>query len=203
MTNSAMSHPASGAADASVVPLAGGSAQLLAMTPREQRAQAEAWLYATAKDPQTAADEFTRQGVAILTAGIVFDAVRVPLGVLDPALDRETEPSVLRQRLHALRLFGPVFCDPYRPNLYFLVPPGTDRQWSDTLNRHLVECMGGTKPYTRHLGVPRIDFVAPPKGTPSKMYWLSPPDAGNRLVNPQHLYQVLTQRVEAAAGNAH
>lgn len=98
----------------------------------DRRAAAEAWLYRAATSQETAGREWATQGVALLAAGIVWDAVRVPHAALSADLERDTDPDMLRRRLHELQLAGPVFCDPYRPYLYVLVPPGTDRQWPRT-----------------------------------------------------------------------
>ncbi len=153
---------------------------------RERHKAAEKWLYEAATVRETATQEWTTQGVALLTAGIMWDAVRVPYSPLGADLDRDTDPDTLRRRLHELQVCGPVFCDPYRPRLYVLVPPGTDRQWPRTLAPIGVECLGGTRPYVHYVGVPRLDRIAPP-GT----YWVTPPDGTRRHADPQHLYRVL------------
>lgn len=177
------------------------------------RADAYSWLLASALHQQTAALEWTTHGVALLTAGITWDAVRVPYALLDPEYNRRTElgdtvrnaamrpelATALRKRLEDFQVVGSVFCDPYRPNLYFMVPPGTDRRWP---RRNLgpigVECLGGTRPYIHHVGVPRVDQVAPPGP-----YWLTPPDSGvPRHVIAKRLYEMLHAcivQAEAAA----
>ncbi|MEV6029056.1 hypothetical protein [Streptomyces sp. NPDC052036] len=161
---------------------------------RERRAAVEAWLYRAATSRQTAAVEWTRQRIALLTAGIVWDAVRVPYPQLGADLERDAGPEQLRRRLYELQVAGPVFCDPYRPFLYVLMPPGTDREWPRTLTHMGVACLGGTRPYVHHLGVPRLDLISPPGP-----YWLSAPDGTGRLTDPQHLYQVLQAQAVVTA----
>lgn len=162
---------------------------------RERRAAAEGWLFRAATHQQTAAKEWNQQGIALLTAGIVWDAVRVPYTPLGADLERDADPDHLRRRLAELGVIGPVFCDPYRPFLYFLVPPGTDRVWPRDLAPAGVECMGGTQPYIHHVGVPRLDRTAPPGP-----YWLALPDDTGQLADPQHLYQVLNAQGDAPIG---
>ncbi|WP_030183199.1 hypothetical protein [Streptomyces sp. NRRL S-813] len=94
---------------------------------------------------------------------------------------------MLRRRLHELAVEGPVFCDPYRPFLYVLVPPGTDEEWPRALDPMAVACLGGTRPYVHHVGVPRLHRAAPPGP-----YWLTAPHtAARRHTDPQHLRQLL------------
>ncbi|MFI9616774.1 hypothetical protein ACIHCM_34710 [Streptomyces sp. NPDC052023] len=57
-------------------------------------------------------------GVALLTAGVAWDAVPVPYAVLRPDFDRAITPQELAARLSDLKLAGLVFCDPYRPFVY-------------------------------------------------------------------------------------
>ncbi|WP_330462113.1 hypothetical protein [Streptomyces sp. NBC_00775] len=156
---------------------------------RERRAVAEAWLSQAATSREAAGMEWTEQGVALLTAGIVWDAVRLPYAPLGADLDRDADPDQLHRRLDELRVTGPVFCDPYRPHLYVLVPPGTDREWPRTLAPAGVECLGGTRPYIHHVGVPRLDLISPPGP-----YWVTLPDGTGHLTDPQHLFQVLRAR---------
>ncbi|MGW2445784.1 hypothetical protein [Streptomyces sp. NPDC001675] len=154
---------------------------------RTHRAEAEQWMLQATDTPHTAAMEWTTHQVALLTAGRVWDAVRLPYVLLRPDFERDTRPEELRRRVAELQVEGAMFCDPYRPFLYVLVPPGTDRRWPDDLAPAGVECMGGTAPYIRHVGVPRLDLLAPPG-----LFWLVPPDSGGRrLADAQHLYEVL------------
>ncbi|RPE39710.1 hypothetical protein EDD90_2727 [Streptomyces sp. Ag109_O5-1] len=136
-----------------------------------------------------AGTEWTSYGVAVLTAGLVWDVVRAPYTVLDRRFDRDTDPEELRREVKALEV-GAVFCDPYRPVLYFLVPPGTDRYWPQEVGPAGVGCLGGTLPYVHHVGVPRLDLISPPG-----LFWAVPPDYGGRvLADPKHLYRVLHER---------
>jgi hypothetical protein len=155
---------------------------------RGQRAAAECWLLDAAPNRPTAEAEWASgHGVALLTAGVRWDAVRVPYNVLHPEFDCGTAPEVLRERLAEFEIAGPVFCDPYRPYTYFMVPPGTDRVWGRDLAAAGVECLGGTQPYVRHVGVPHLGRVAPPGA-----YWLHPLGTGSLWhVDARRLHTVL------------
>jgi hypothetical protein len=157
---------------------------------RARRVDAENWLLRAAMSPQTALAEWADQGVAVLTAGLMWDVVRVPYAVLDAAFDHATGPEELRRRLAEVKVTGAVFCDPYRPNLYVMVPPGTDKHWPNRSHPRDVECLGGTPPYIHHVAVPRLE-----RATPPGPFWLLPPDrVPHRLADPQHLHEVLHAR---------
>jgi hypothetical protein len=80
--------------------------------------------------------------------------------------------------------------DPCRPYLYVLVPPGTDAIWPDALASAGADCLGGTSPYVRHVGVPRVDRTAP-----SGTYWVTTPEPAARLhADPEHPQRVLHAR---------
>ncbi|MFJ8086225.1 hypothetical protein ACIQ6Y_37350 [Streptomyces sp. NPDC096205] len=162
---------------------------------RGKRAAAESWLLDAAPyQPTTEAEWASAHGVALLTAGVRCDAVRVPYNVLHPGFDGGTTPDALRHLLAGLGIVGPVFCDPYRPFAYFLVPPGTDRVWGRDLAAAGMECLGGTQPYVRHVGVPHLGRVSPPGA-----YWLHPLDGGSLwYVDAGRLHAVLQARVKDA-----
>ncbi|MFF3517726.1 hypothetical protein [Streptomyces sp. NPDC002573] len=161
---------------------------------RERKAAAEAWLYRAATSSQAAGMEWSQHGIALLTAGIMWDAVRVPYAALGADLERDAGPERLRRRLHELQVAGPVFCDPYRPFVYVLVPPGTDREWPRMLTQLGLECLGGTRPYVHHVGVPRLDLISPPG-----QYWLTLPDGTGQFTDPQYLAHVLQAGIREAA----
>lgn len=179
----------------SMSPNTGPPAPLQGMD-RAKRAAAQAWLLgvnaggrpsSSQGSPQMAMTEWTNHGVALLRAGITWDVVRVPYTVLDTDFDGDAEPDALRRRLEELEVSGAVFCDPYRPFLYFMVPPGSDEKWPRDLASVGVECLGGTRPYIHHVGVPRMDRDKLPGP-----FWLLPPDNGTRrLVDPHLLYTAL------------
>lgn len=162
------------------------------------RESAEQWLLRAAPDEQAARDEWTR-GVALLVAGRTWDAVRVPYGVLDPSLGLDTDPATLRACVARLRLVGPIFCDPYRPYVYFLVQAGTDAEWpAEEFAAVKVECLGGSEPYVRHVGVPPVARTERPGP-----FWLVPPDrVAYRHVDAAHLLDVLRERLRQAAPEA-
>ncbi|MFF4750516.1 hypothetical protein ACWD5R_17885 [Streptomyces sp. NPDC002514] len=156
-------------------------------TPQERRAAAEAWLHRSAT---TVIDDDWAHDVVLLTAGIAWDAVRLPYTVLDPDADVGTPPDAMRVTLKRLRLAGPVFCDPYRDCLYVMVPPGTDRGWPSRLVDAGVECLGRNGRLGHYVGVPVLDRTEPPGP-----YWLAAPDVvAFRYVDPHRLRQVLDDR---------
>ncbi|GAA2732398.1 hypothetical protein [Streptomyces nogalater] len=170
--------------------------QALTSADYARRVAAESWLLQAAPHKETAGIEWSQQAVALLTAGVTWDAVRVPYEVLDPAYNYDTEPLVLRRRLDELSVDGAVFCDPHRPCLYVMVPPGTDRLWPQDADvvKLGVDCLGGTLPYIRLVGVPRLDRTEPPGS-----YWLLPPDkAGRRHASAKNLYNALHACVRTA-----
>ncbi|MFG2950493.1 hypothetical protein [Streptomyces adustus] len=154
---------------------------------RARWADAEAWLLRAAPSPQTAAMEWARHCVAVLAAGQKWDVVRVPYAVLHPDFGLDTTPDKLRHQVSELKMSGSMFCDPYRPYLYVMVPPGTDKTWPYDSSPAGVECLGGTRPFIHHVGVPSLDRLAPPG-----LFWLIPPySLDSPLADPEHLKQVL------------
>lgn len=166
---------------------------------RARREAAERWLLRAARDKRDALHQWSR-GVALLVAGRTWDVVRVPSTMLDPGFDHTTEPAALLSCLTRLRLVGLAFCDPCRPFLYFLVPPGTDVHWPHhEFSRTQIACLGGTHYYEHHVGVPSIDRTQRPG-----RFWVVPPDSVTHpYVNADHLLAVLRQKqAEAATASA-
>jgi hypothetical protein len=157
-------------------------------TPKQRRDAAENWLRRSATTV-TNEDSWSR-GVMLLTAGITWDAVRMPYTALNPAFGQDASSDTLRLTLKTVRLSGPVFCDPHRACLYVLVPPGTDREWPSDFVKAGVECLGRSGPLAHYVGVPALDRTECPG-----MYWLAAPDVVSfRHVDPHRLRQVLNER---------
>ncbi|MER7477476.1 hypothetical protein ABTX60_07435 [Streptomyces sp. NPDC126510] len=169
----------------------GSSQYVLNGADRGRQELAQRWLLQAAPEEQVALNEWSC-GVALLVAGRTWDAVRVPYEVLDTSFDADTAPKALRTCVADLRLVGPSFCDPYRPYVYFLVQAGTDRVWpAEEFESVKVECLGGTEPYVRHIGVPPIGRTERPG-----LFWLMPPDrVACRHVDAAHLLNVLRERL--------
>jgi hypothetical protein len=178
----------------------GSSLYVLHGADRGRQESAQRWLLQAAPNEQVARGEWG-SGVALLVAGRTWDAVRVPYDVLDPSFDGDTPSATLREYVTRLRLIGPSFCDPYRPYVYFLVRAGTDNEWpAEEFDAVKVECLGGTKPYVRHVGVPPVHCTDRPG-----LFWLVPPDrVAHRHVDAAHLLNVLRDRVrQRSAEPAH
>ncbi|MGW0862400.1 hypothetical protein [Streptomyces sp. NPDC002611] len=84
--------------------------------------------------------------LAMIPLGRLFDAVRIPEGVVHAATGSE-EPSIIAAGLSRC-LNGPVIHDPGFGRYYALVPPGTAKEWPSPLAECLTE---GT-----FLGVPPV-----------------------------------------------
>ncbi|MEU2426871.1 hypothetical protein ABZ619_38665 [Streptomyces sp. NPDC007851] len=158
---------------------------------RDRRAAAHDWLMQSASHRHRAGLEWTYSGVAVLTAGVTWDVVKMPYAAFDPRFDWNTPAKELRQRLEELEVAGPAFCDPYRPYVYALVPPGTDRKWPQDLTAAGHECLGGTRPFVHHVAIPSLNRSEPPG-----LFWLTLPDplGEHPHVDPGHLCKVLRGR---------
>lgn len=151
------------------------------------------WLLRSAPHHQHAGTEWNHSGITLLRAGVNWDAVRAPYETF--GLDRDAPAEALRRRMTELEVTGPLFCDPYRPYVYALVPPATDSDWPQDLTAAGYPCLGGTSPYVHHVGVP-----APYRTAPPGCFWLTPPDPGGKVhVDPDRLCLVLRER-EALLG---
>ncbi|MFI1956927.1 hypothetical protein ACH46L_03300 [Streptomyces althioticus] len=161
------------------------------------REPATLWLLRAAPDTETALAEWDgANAVAVLVAGRAWDAIRVPYGALGFDFDGLVRPEDLRGLLDRLGIAGPVFCDPYRAYMYFLVPPGTDREWPHgAMARAGIECFGGHSEYVHHVGVPRVDRTDRPGP-----HWLVTPDCTAREhVDPAVLLGALEKQSRRAA----
>ncbi|MEU3441434.1 hypothetical protein ACOZDF_09265 [Streptomyces griseoincarnatus] len=154
------------------------------------------WLLRAAPDTETALAEWDDHGVAVLVAGWAWDAVRVSYGTIGYDFDGLARPEDLRGLLDKLSLAGPAFCDPYRAYAYFLVSPGTDREWPHgELARAGVECFGAHSEYVHHVGVPRVDRIDRPGP-----FWLVTPDrTAKEHVDATALADVLLERLRRAS----
>lgn len=161
----------------------------------ERRVRVTQWMLRAARPTPTPTPEgWAERGVAPLTAGIVWDAVRAPYSALG---DGFTAWEELRSTVKALGV-GAVWCDPLPPAIYFLVPPGTSAYWPRDSGLVGVVCQGGTPPFTQCIVVPSLDRTSPPGH-----YWLIPPDYGGPvLADPEHLYEALCARAAEAASCA-
>lgn len=118
------------------------------------------WLARAHDDPATVHREWMDRRLAVLPLGRRFDAVRIPVEVLDAALGglRGLRPAAVAPLLEQV-LRGPVIQDDARW-FYPLVRVGGAVRWRSHAARYLGQGW---------LGVPQVDQVAPP-GT----YWVAP-----------------------------
>ncbi|RZU28304.1 hypothetical protein EV284_6470 [Streptomyces sp. BK022] len=176
--------------------------------PAEERQALEAawnWLLRAADSQRVAEREWEpgHGGRTLLRAGKTFDVLRVTYRALGVRLpDRAggrplpvPRPDLLG-RLAELGITGMVYRTDYRPYLYFLVPPGTDRTWpKPRLLRDQVECVGGSYADVHLVGVPSPLCTEGPH-----LHWVRPFGPGGPaewLADPEHLHQVLLERAEA------
>ncbi|MET8696937.1 hypothetical protein ABZV65_30855 [Streptomyces bauhiniae] len=179
----------------------------LPMSPEEREARFEAWewLLRAAKDRKVAEREWVPiGGPALLQAGKVFDVLRVTYRALGMRLpDPRGGPPLpmsrtdLIDRLAALGITGMVYRSDYRPYLYFLVPPETDKRWTmPPILRDQAECSGGSYADTHLVGLPSPNSLEGPH-----LHWVRPFGPGGPaawLADPEHLLTVLVERAEAA-----
>lgn len=127
------------------------------------------WLAQTAHDPLHYLRWTSLTGSVMLSAGLVWDAVKVPSLIGLPVADPDRMTSVE----------GPSHHDPVGGNVYFLVPTGTCDTW--TLDS--TECLG----VATYLCTP-----TPGIRDGRRPYWLQEPEApAFPLVDPAELREAL------------
>ncbi|MFC1410525.1 hypothetical protein ACEZCY_14805 [Streptacidiphilus sp. N1-12] len=105
--------------------------------------------------------------IAMIPAGVLFDAVKVRLALGD------------RMRAALGASSGPVFSDADNGTTYFLVPPGTAAVWPADKE---AACLGAEA----WLWVP-----VPSRIQRTHSYWDTPPDGSGALHDPQALLDAL------------
>lgn len=164
----------------------------------DQRSACEEWLRSAHPTPSAAREEWDgADGVALLSLGTLFSAVRIPRWVVLSAIRLEEACShTLNQFLSEMLWGGPVICDQHAQRYYALVPADMPLRWhkaSGDWARLGVEILGhGTL-----LGVPRLpaeDQIGPPPAS----YWAVPMRRPGEVCEP-----IGVARLIAAAARAH
>jgi hypothetical protein len=152
-----------------------------AILPKCARVRASMWLAASASNPGQAQRAWLDSGIALLPAGVLWDAVKLDAWLVHQAVG-DSAPELVRGVLAGLGIDGPVIAERSRP-YYVLVPVGTAAIW----DAHGTECLS----VATYLTVPAISRTRPPGP-----YWLQPPDGSGGLCDPD----VLRPLIEAAVG---
>ncbi|WP_282795047.1 hypothetical protein [Streptomyces sp. CC224B] len=132
-----------------------------AITGRERRAAIQQWLLTSAGSERQAHRQWACGSVAVLRCGQTFDAVRIPVALVEGAAgtdDRQRIAAYLNEALFG----GATFIDEVTKHVYCLVEASAgDWDTPDTwyLGKH------------HHLGVPRLDATRV-----ERTYWLVAPD---------------------------
>lgn len=138
-----------------------------------------AWLARAHDHPETAHNEWTKHGVALLPLGRRYSAVRLPGNLVTAAIGT-TDAKAIAEELE-FRLDGPVIHDSLaigRP-YYALIQWHAGVVWDGGED---TPCLGDGV----HLGVPRIQRVQPP-GT----YWIVRPRREGDLCRPEAVQRLI------------
>jgi len=139
------------------------------------------WLLSAAKEERTARQQWAEHGIALLSCGGIFSAVRIPGDLVRAAAGATRTEEVnayLRQALNG----GPVFVDTYSNLYYALVPSSTARCWN-VRDLPGVECLGRD----HYLGVPATDRTEPG----GRSYWCVPMDSPGALCEPAAVVELV------------
>ncbi|MFF3754536.1 hypothetical protein ACFYYH_29500 [Streptomyces sp. NPDC002018] len=135
------------------------------------------WLASSLRHPDTAHRHWYDEGrPALLPTGVLFDAVRMPLGLVHAAVGSD-RPAVVSGAL-AGRLDGPVISE--TAWYYALVPPRTTETWGSPLA--VVRGRGAW------LVVPRVDWAGP---RPVGPHWAVRVERAGKLCAPDAVAELL------------
>ncbi|MFG2682517.1 hypothetical protein [Streptomyces sp. NPDC048392] len=170
------------------VALSNSSGTGAVVTGAERQHAIEQWLLAAADDELTARQQWRKGGIALLRCGKSFDAVRVPLVIVEAAAGM-TEHIMIAAYLHEALLGGPAFVDASSNLVYCLVVPSTGH-WREPDTEYL-----GADSY---LGVPVLR--AP---SSARSCWFLEPDWPGMVCRPDAVKQMVTfGRFRAAMGTS-
>lgn len=147
------------------------------VTGRERLLAVERWLLAAADDEAKARREWCSEGMALLRCGRSFDAVRIPLVIVEAAAGTEHR-IMIATYLHEALLGGPAFVDGASNAVYCLVAPATAEGWEfpDT------ECRGEAA----YIGVPVLRASGH-----ARSCWLLEPDGPGMVCRPDPVKQMV------------
>ncbi|MEU2284298.1 hypothetical protein ABZ614_20550 [Streptomyces sp. NPDC013178] len=152
---------------------------------REQETAVRDWLLLAASDQDQAREEWQKWGIALLSCGELFAAIRIDSDVIHAAAGSH-EPNQVKTYLAKALFSGPVFVDQRERRYYALVgaSAANRREWRD--RRHPgARCLG----HGSHLGVPRPELVDPDA---LFTYWCVPMDGPGTLCDPAAVSQLLS-----------
>ncbi|WP_143064632.1 hypothetical protein [Streptomyces colonosanans] len=153
------------------------------MTRRERDLAVSHWLLSAAVEGLTRSSaQWREQGVALLAAGTLFAAIRIPGDLMRAAAETDEEQAVddfLRRALEG----GPLFRDRISDAYYALVPASTARRWNARAWPPGAEFLG--RDY--YIGVPTPD----PERQQGRAYWCVPMDSPGQLGDPRSVWAVV------------
>ena len=154
-----------------------------------------AWLARGDKNPAQILEQWADRGMAIITLGRSYSAVRIPASLLHTVVgsaERQDVDSFLAESLR-----GPVICDPGGRRYYALVPPRMIPVWKphveDRWRALGVELLGADV----SLGVPRPGTVF--NAETYRSYWAVPMSVAGNLCAQLDVTQLLGAASRAMA----
>lgn len=163
----------------------------------DRRLAVEQWLLSTTQQRETARQEWTDTGVALLPLGGLMSAVRLPGRLVLPLTDADAAPSrELDAFLAEVLGEGPVICDPRSLAYYCLVPASIPQAWQDATPAWKPLDVG-VLGRDAHLGVPRTDRAGLDPDTYAP-YWSVPMPSMGVLCEPT----LVARLIERAAFRA-
>ncbi|MFF2023338.1 hypothetical protein ACFVW2_16250 [Streptomyces sp. NPDC058171] len=157
---------------------------------RERELAVADWLLAAARDRNQARHEWATLGIALLTCGVIFSALRMPGDLVRAAARTDDDEGVATFLRHSLD-GGPAIRDVYGDRYYVLAPVGAGR--AATVRTGCPEYLG----QDCYLGVPEPSRTTPP----GRAHWCVPMDVPVRLCAPQRLTATVSlgqERLRAA-----
>ncbi|WP_328434606.1 hypothetical protein [Streptomyces sp. NBC_00425] len=148
------------------------------VTGRERFLAIARWLLDAADDEEQARREWKAGGIALLRCGRSFDAVCVPLVLVETAAGT-TDRQRLAAYLHEALLGGPVFLDTASHLVYCLLSTSTPPDWRPPDCGHFGR--------DNYLGVP-----LPGGPDTARSYWLVEPDAPGAVCVLDAVSQMVT-----------
>ncbi|OIJ88512.1 hypothetical protein BIV24_21580 [Streptomyces colonosanans] len=158
------------------------------VTRRERDLAVAHWLLAASGDQERARAEWREHGVALLAAGGIFAAIRIP-GDLVRVTVKTDDDQAVDDFLHRALEGGPVFRDRISDMYYALVPGSTAWRWNARAWPGL-ECLGRDC----YLGVP----VPEPGRRRGRAYWCVPMNSPGELCDPRVVW-AMVQRGQTGA----